>query len=594
MSRPSSSSPGRLVSFALLFLATATAGWQLAGGKPAPAAGEKSAADRATKSSSRATRTRRVYGPTEQAKQLMRAVLDAGSAQDRMRATISLVNSLPLDEIGRWLDERWFEDRTGFELTLFNKLAKERWKREDPEGFLAWSIRENEQSSDAVFTRWAEEDPQRLLSFFKETPDLGKELQALGKIARNDPALALARYREMIANGEISMNDTYRAQGFLRDLAENSPAALEAALESLPDHVRLQAESALTGQRLKTDFDSEIRSLFERPDGWKLFETALNNGNNVNFGDKILADLDQFPASWKAKFSDVYYRFISDENAATWLALDYEGHGFEDRQAKFLKARAIQTLSGRDPEGAIRALESAGLDSSDRQNALRNIFSRFSRDEARTAELMALLGSEADRETVAQAVENRGDDPFGFGSASAKVETPDQWFEKAAAFDPQSNSGYELMRMLNGWNKEQMAELSKQFQTLPDESKVSVARAISGNDYGMGIDPALRGDAIAYLMERPATEDDENQDRATRNLVASASRHAVTWGLKDPQAASAWTSTLPEGDARLWAQKNLAANWAQYDPNAAKQWVATLPAADREAVDQYLKDGPKR
>lgn len=42
--------------------------------------------------------------------------------------------------------------------------------------------------------------------------------------------------------------------------------------------------------------------------------------------------------------------------------------------------------------------------------------------------------------------------------------------------------------------------------------------------------------------------------------------------------------TLPDGDAKLWAQKNLATNWKQYDPQAADRWVNSLPPDQRDQV----------
>jgi hypothetical protein len=72
--------------------------------------------------------------------------------------------------------------------------------------------------------------------------------------------------------------------------------------------------------------------------------------------------------------------------------------------------------------------------------------------------------------------------------------------------------------------------------------------------------------------------------RQTSGLVSS-------WGRKDPVAAGRWVNSLPAGEARLWAAKNLAAQWAEYEPSAARQWAAGLPADERRQVDAYLKNG---
>jgi hypothetical protein len=48
--------------------------------------------------------------------------------------------------------------------------------------------------------------------------------------------------------------------------------------------------------------------------------------------------------------------------------------------------------------------------------------------------------------------------------------------------------------------------------------------------------------------------------------------------------------SLPEGEARLWAQKNMAATWAEYDPEAAARWMQSLPTDTRAAVEEFIRN----
>jgi hypothetical protein len=57
----------------------------------------------------------------------------------------------------------------------------------------------------------------------------------------------------------------------------------------------------------------------------------------------------------------------------------------------------------------------------------------------------------------------------------------------------------------------------------------------------------------------------------------------------DPAAASDWIQSLPAGDPKLWAQKNLHSLWSQYDPAAADQWMKSLPAATQTQVKNLGK-----
>jgi hypothetical protein len=74
-------------------------------------------------------------------------------------------------------------------------------------------------------------------------------------------------------------------------------------------------------------------------------------------------------------------------------------------------------------------------------------------------------------------------------------------------------------------------------------------------------------------------------------MTRHASGLVSSWGRKDPVAAGRWVNSLPSGEARLWAAKNLAAQWNEYEPAAARQWTAGLPADERNQVQAYLDSG---
>lgn len=576
--------------FALVFAATALVGWKLgATGDPEAKYDDHRGGAAAADGVRIPTRSSAVRGAERRRiEALAAAVSNAGDTRDRMRATISLVKALPLEDLGPWLAERHFENRGGFDLTLFNMLAKERWRQEDPEGFLAWAIREGEQSSEVVFNRWAEEDPQRLIDFFRETPDASGELRALGRIAANDPALALRRYREMVDRAETGVGNDYQAMTFLRELAGSSPETLEAELASMPDDMRSQAEAALVGERLKTDFDSEIRKLWERPDGLRLFELSMTGRSVEEIGSGLLNDFDNMPASWKAHVADNSYRYIQPENAADWLAVDFDGQGLDEGQADRLRYYAIQQLATSDVAGAIRAIGDVGDESGMRKNLIRNLFSRYANDGEKVAAMMGMLTSDEDRAIASAQMEERPDQSGPGGGVRQAFSTPDEWIEAVGSLGDGTSESYRMGAALRGWNKEQIGELSAKFQSLPSGEKEAAAKILAGVNTGYETDPGLRGDAIRYLVENPPENEDQ---QGSRNPSALTSRHAVRWGMTDPVAAGSWTTTLPEGEARLWAQKNLAANWARLDPEAAERWVGTLPSADRKEVRSFIENG---
>jgi hypothetical protein len=564
------------------FLATAALGWNLAGGSATAPPETGGPAATSAKTSKRPDRGTGRYGTPAHVRAAMKTIREAGSPEGRMRATIELANSLPVSELGEWLDGRWFDTGEGFDLTLFNKIAKHRWREEDPEGLLLWSFKNGPETANNILNEWAASDPRRMIEFYRQHPNDPMELGSLAVLAGNDPELAIERLREMIGRGISPNHSGYYEQQLLTQLAAKSPAELEAALASLPAAWQAKAEAALVGERLKTSFDDEIRKLWARPDGWKLFESS---GSSLGIGAKLLGELENLPASWKAGMASNFYRYLNSSNAEQWIDADLEGGGFTDEQAKRIRMGAMQNLSAQKPELILNYLGEMDLDESDRRNLISNVFANAMRNPGKAEELMALLDSEEDRK-VAQAYIDQRNQPQ---VAAVKVEEPAEWLAQAAAME-HPGSSYQFVSMLRNWDPGKIGELTGQFRAMPDEGKRKIAELLSGQSYGgMELAPSLQGEAIRYLVSDLENVAEDHQANAVNEQTRLAANHAVKWVAKDPVAASEWVQTLPAGEPRLWAQKNLAKNWALYDPQAAGQWVASLPADARTEVQGFMK-----
>lgn len=581
MSAPSSNHSVRAGAVAA-FLATAALGWNLAGeSKEAPPVAATPAGT-ISKKSARSERGNGRYGTPAYVREAMKSIRNAGSTEGRMRATIELARTLPVADIAAWLDGRWFDTGDGFDLTLFNKIVKQRWLEEDPESLLLWSFKNGGETSQSILREWAANDPERLIEFYRKNPNDAMELQSLSEVAKNDPALAIGRLQEMIARGIPSSASGYD-QFLLTKLAAGSPAALEAALGSLPAAWQVKAEVALVGERLKTSFDEEIRKLWDRPDGWKIFENCAY-GEGVS--EKLLGELANLPASWRTSMASNYHRFLNFANAETWIDADLEGSGFTDEQAKRIRMGALQNLTYQKPELTLKLLGEMEMDDHERRSVISNVFANAARNPENAEELLAMLDSDEDRKIAQSAIDEINQTG---GTAAAKVEEPADWLAQAGEIDLRSGASYSFMSMLENWNKDKIADLTGQFRSMPEEEKRKVATLLSGNYGGGGLDPALQGEAIRYLVSTPLEQEEEGQEGLRVQDAHLASVHAVKWAAKDPVAAGEWVQTLPAGDAKLWAQKNLAKNWAQYDPDAAGQWVASLPAAARKEVEGFMK-----
>ncbi len=565
---------------ALGFIIMALVGWNLgdSSSKAAAPSAESTTPDNSTRPD---RRMRGAGGPSDAASQRMAVIRASGDEGERMRATLQLASSLPTSEFAAWMDGRWFSLREGASLTLFNKILMERWQLEDPDGLLVWSMKNQSGRAARILGDWAETDPQRMLDFFKQHPNNEIELRALTSLAKNHPDLALQRLLEMGKEG-FSIEDGYNAGGLIQQLAGQNPAALEAVLDSLPTNLRAIAERYVVGEKLKASFDDEIRNLYDRPDGFKIFFTIMENGSDDDpLKLNLLDELASFPPSWRTAFTKYAHTAISSDNGTKWANSDLEGMGFTTEQSQMIRTLALDRISSKHPQQALELLNSHEVPENTRKNLINNIFG-YTRDKPELTEtLLAMLDSEEERDAARTVV-----DANSSRAETLKIEQPSEWLEQARSGDSKNGSFYNLTSKLRKWDTDKIDALSRGFDAMPDESKLKIAQNLMNSDFSE-VGP-LEAQAVRYLVEHPASSEGSpgiKEDHA----IQLASRYVGKMAQDDPAAASEWIHSLPAGDAKLWAQKNLHSLWSQYDPQAADEWMTTLPATERTKVQAFRK-----
>ncbi len=563
------------------FLAMAVVGWNLAA-TSMPATKDPISREPTTRRAERGTRRSKTTGPGTLAGQKLDSIRAAGTQQARLSATIALANSLSPSEIAAWLEGGWFNIRSGPERILFRNILLARWRETDPEAMLVWSFKNDQSAAQPVLAAWAETEPQRLIEFFKSHPDPAAELRSLHSVAKAHPALALQRLQEMATEG-MSSSEVSNSFSLFYLLAGKSPAALEAILDSLPMPMRNQAEAALCGQRLAASFATEIRALWDRPGGWEIFQSNLSQSPALR--GKLFDELANMPPAWRALVAESYYYFTRGEEAKKWLDADLESLGFTAAQSKKFRAQALQGISYEQPEEAIKRMGEIELDANTRQNLISNMFSNLGNNPEKAEGLLALLTTEEDRKLAQSTLEARQ-----IGQAGGKTTSPASWLEKVGGMDPKlAGNSSEYFQMLEQWDAGKISELSQQFAAMPDDTKQKAAQVIAAGRSYQSPTP-FAGEAIRYLVVNPVARQ-EGESNSNTDPVQLASVYASQLAIKDPDAASDWVGNLPAGDAKLWAQKNMARNWAIYDPKAAAQWAAALPVEARSAVQAFLKKG---
>jgi hypothetical protein len=555
MNRPSSRFAFTLGSL-LAFSAMAWAGWKL-GEREAPEKPIPPAAARSETRSREASRSARSEVAAE-AKRKLEVIKRATTPEERLRATYELAMNLPTSEIEAWMDGRLFEVGGGYELTLFNKILKERWGKEDPGGLIAWLGKERSLLPGGMLADWAAREPQQVMDFLRERAEPGLAVRALNVLAGKDPALAAQGLREIAVKMVGEARESYELRELMKKLAATAPGALESLLAELPPAIRAKGEQVLIQKRLSDSFATEFPKLANHPDGWKIFEASLRE--NASLRDRLLENIGAVPANWRYTLATKASSIVSSQ-PEKWFHADLEAAGFSAEDAKVIRSRALMRIASRQPDEAMALLGSMELSPGEKAEMGARIVEYGQRVKA---------GEPEKRPEVAN--------------------QPGDWLKQIAGLDPQNGNSYAYYSEIRKWDAGRIAELNKQFDTLAPDQKTAVANHLTKSGYGL--DPSLTRKAIEHLVTVPVDPELKQQGRAA-DPVRLASNHAVQWLKNDPDAASAWVNRLPAGEAKNWAQKNVAAEWIQYDYEEANRWIKALPAGERKEVETFLKQERK-
>lgn len=554
------------------FVAAAVVGWNLAG--PANIADGKSSAPANARSSSGRVRPALESSPPAWAHGNLAAIQHAASPVERMRAIITLAQSVPLAEIPKWLDGGWFDPSEGFDSTFFTELLLRRWEQAEPLAMAQWQMRNMPREALSFLKRLAETDPEKVIALLKERPSGWIEIEVLAEMTKFHPELAVDRFMELALGGMGMGEEESNAASFLDALAKNNPELLKGQLDQLPLFWATRAKDALVGQRLIASFDVEIRKLWNEPDGWMRF---ANNISREGMLDKLFGELANLPPAWRQSLSSGDW--IIWQNREKWWNADLEGCGFTTEQAKKIRLTALERMTNDHPETAIQWLDAIDLSAKERSSMIERIFQWGSRTPEESAGLMRRLATEEDRRAAQAMIDRRAANEE---TVIPPVNNPGEWLEKFGAAEPRSGESRQYRNMLRTWEPQKLSELAARLHELPDESRIKVATSLTERECDDSDSQfALHGVALRCLVEHPA---------AHPEIIQKTSLHAVKWALKNPAAASSWVGSLPAGDARQWAQKNLATYWVQYDPDASEQWLNSLPKPEQFQVRDFLRN----
>ncbi|MCX6878207.1 MAG: hypothetical protein NTW21_31005 [Verrucomicrobia bacterium] len=547
-----------------VFVIAAAFGWYFTGG---PAAPGESTPDTSSKTcaTGRSNRNKSSDAPAWLAGTLDQ-IRKADSFAERMRLTLAFAPSIPNHDIFVWLKGGWFNPGDGYETRLFTRVLTDRLEAADPVALARLQLAAENPSTDQLIAL-AASDPQQVIELFREQPNDMLELRILKEMARVHPAIALERFLELSACG-FPEGESYGYEDVIAALAKADPTALQAALGKMPSYLRYDAERDLLSIRLSESFDTEIRRLWQRPDGWYLFS---HNANNIEIETRLFNQLADLPPSWRNALAA--QGGGGSHLAESWWNADLEAVGFTAAQALRIRKRALESITRESPAKGLTLLDDVELNPAERKDLIQGVFARASLNDDQAAKLLDLLTDDDWQAAQEQLARKRG---VTFVPIP-QVDKPDQWLADFANLEPRSDDNRQYRNMLHKWDKDQLEALTRQFQSLPDDQKTKISEKLVVEQSGVPL--GFRGDAIRYLAATPEQHPE---------IIGTATSYALERLRNDPVAAGDWVRGLPAGEAREWAQKNLAVQWSATDPAAAERWLKSLPKKEQAPVREFM------
>ncbi|YCM42843.1 hypothetical protein V2O64_16160 [Verrucomicrobiaceae bacterium 227] len=511
----------------------------------------------------------------------MRNIRSQRTEGERMRSAIEMARTLPSSEIRAWLDQGKFNLRSGFAMTLFQKIAFERWAREEPSGFLAWTSINASSNDTTLIADAVKNHPEAIESALASLETTEQKEVLIGQIAAASPDLALAELRKLLASPESA---NYAFSSAFSALVKHRPEELEKLLGEIKGPARDRLEQVVYSAKLEKDFEGTLAELYEMPNGYEfvLGQYSYSISQFLKPGE-LLSHLASFPESWRTQAANNASRFLGGfESAEQFSAFDWEGLGFTAAQTGKIQFQFLIGQVQKKPEDAFASMADFTFSESQKEQILQVSLYR-SRTEEDLTNLRNQLSSPGDRALFDKVSKAHAPLIASNRASPTNIETPAQLVESLTKREVSN-----LASVITNWDPGQKEELVATYHELTGGDKDYLSSLLI--DPNSGVSTNLRSEALEHLLTLP--EDSEfsswkgpNGDKAAQ----AASLNALNLMQIDPAQATRWLAELPEGPVRLMARKNLAVNWRNYEPEAVKKWVSTLPANEQTEINNFLK-----
>ncbi|MEO0016816.1 MAG: hypothetical protein RLZZ522_99 [Verrucomicrobiota bacterium] len=506
-------------------------------------------------------------------------VRQARCPAERLRQAVILATQLPLADFSSWLagDYLGFLD-DGME-AVFEQIVIDRWLAADPAGGASWLLKNGQGSAEKAVAAWLRVDEPAVMAMVKSLP-----------AATSEEAVSAL----IVAVGKRSVPE---ALDLLDELGPPALASREvvARLARLDREAVLDYAAATTGEQ-RRGLLTEVAGAWLEPDlrwvvamlqreglGPEVLEQLAQSSGHGSTGLTVLRQAAFIPLGWLETLSQRDHGQLTSGCEIEWLKLKTGKPGLPKAVLQKLQLQAAAAPfwhHDKRETGLKLVADGTWLPRPARVLIAENLAHLWQDDPAAASRWVASL--EGDLRVAGERGLTSQRTAMAAAQQARQLTSP---AEVMGALASATLTGFPRHDV--EWDAAETADAVRLAERLAPAQVAGLLGAIE-NDHGSLPRPvlgAILSQAFAVpLVTGPGREGFE------RERVRAACRLAAGWAGTAPAQAAAWVETLPAGEARLWAAKNVARQWQYYSTAETRDWAAKLPEPERKAALALLAD----
>jgi hypothetical protein len=564
----------KLLPLVVGLVAGGLAGWWT-GGAPPAAKGPEVAGPNPSASKVRVN----VIPPEVQAR--VKQVRQARGPAERLRQVVILATNLPLADFPRWFEGNYLEFLDGGTEGVFYQILSERWLQAEPVAGARWMLEHDKGDQANAVRAWVRVDESAAVAFVKTLP--GARRQQLAG------ALILAVGDRSVPDA-LGLLDELRSPAFYQGdligkLARQDREAVLDYAAATTGETRRSLLTEVAGAWLEQDLRWVVAMLQREGLGPETFGELANTTGYGSTGLTLLRQAAFLPDGWLEQLSRSERGLLTLGCEIEWLSTRTGKPGLSKKvlQQIQLQAAATPWWYNDKRDAGLKLVEHGDwLPLAARAKIAETLALRWKDDPAAARKWVAGLDGEL-----------RAAGEKGLAKLQAEIARTEQAkrlqspAEVIRALAEETTTG--IPRAGADWNAAETADAVRLAGQLAPAKAARVLNSIQDDDDGLPR-PVL-GAILSRALAEPVPND-ESREQQERERTRAACRLAAGWALTEPGRAAAWVETLPPGEARLWAAKNVALQWSHYSTAEARAWAAKLPEGERKAVLATLEKSP--